>query len=82
MTNATQLNGQFKMTAEYKVTKFEDGYFEYRGVGFRRVDSLRGYSGHYQTYGRKGIAANGETRKKLLENIDYALANNLTENSK
>ena len=58
----------------HKVTKLDDGYFEYRGVEFQRVDRLRGYSDHYQIWGRiKGIKIVAGTRRELLAAIDRAL---------
>lgn len=66
----------FKISNAWKVTKLEDGDFEYRGVEFMRDNSLRGYSGHYRTIRKvAGIAtASGATRAELLKNIDNLLA--------
>lgn len=60
--------------AQYKVTKMEDGDFEYRGVEFTRVDRLRGYSDHYRTCRKvKGVPLHGATRRELLAAIDRTL---------
>jgi hypothetical protein len=58
----------------HKVTKLDDGDFEYRGVEFTRVDRLRGYSDHYQSCRKvKGIPLYGATRRELLAAIDRIL---------
>lgn len=58
----------------HKVTKLEDGDFEYRGVEFTRVDRLRGYSDHYRTCRKvNGVPLYGATRRELLAAIDRAI---------
>ena len=58
----------------HKVTKLDDGDFEYRGVEFTRVDRLIGYSDHYQSRRKvNGIPLYGATRRELLAAIDRTL---------
>jgi hypothetical protein len=74
-TRDTRIEMTFTVNPAWKVTKQEDGDFNYRGVEFTRVDRLRGYSDHYRTIRRvAGIAtASAATRKELLARIDNLL---------
>lgn len=60
-----------------KAVKLSNDEYEYRGVGFTRDDSVRGYYGHWRTFGKvSGIrVAQAYTKKGLLEVIDNIIDN-------
>lgn len=63
------------MANNHKVTRLEDGDFEYRGVMFIRVDRLRGYSDYYRTIGKVGgTTLSAKSQRDLTAKIDDAYA--------
>lgn len=63
------------MKTHHKLTKLEDGDFEYRGVVIIRDDKMRGYSTHYRALIKSdGNETYSSTRRALLARIDDILS--------
>lgn len=61
----------------HTATNLGNGEYEYRGVQLLRDDSVKGYYGHWRTFGKvAGVrTASAYTKRGLLELIDNIMSN-------